>query len=337
MNTLLYEIPEKFVSQVSGGQAKVVGALIKDKLTGQVLAHVQPTSAFEKILGSALQGVSSTISQGFNPLGVLTAVQNEQIKSRLANIQTSLGLMQNLQIGTLAVSGLGLGVSVAGFAMMLHRLKGIEAHLVDLKERIDLATAERRSDDIQGIFSVITADLETVDTLHARRDASRVAEEVQISLSRSASRLQPHFSRVSENHEDMTNEDLDLLWSLAAAIRLCSDASFKALFHIDELAVAGEIARKQAERFAQLSAPLSADRLARLCAQSAENVEMMSDMRNMALPAAQVLVGGLRQSAIQAESQASLASILIERGASGRQYLEELETETEAPLLYLPG
>jgi len=337
LTPLLYEIPEKFLSGIASGNLKLYGAILKNTVTGQILAHVQPTSVLDKLLASTLQGVSTTISQGFNPLGILTTIQNEQIKSRLTAMNTTLGVMQNLQVGTLAVSGLGLGVSVAGFALMLKRLKAIEAHLHELGGRIERVTSDRRSDDLETIFADIATDLETIDTLYARRSAQQVAEAAQVSLFRSASRLRPHFKRVAAKDEDLTHEDLDLLWSLASAIRLCSDAGFKALLHIDELAVAADIARKEAERFAELSDPLAPDRLARLCSKSADGFNQMTELRTVALGKARILTNGLRDSAIQTASHMSLANTLIERGISGQKYLEEAEQEQGRPLLMLPA
>jgi len=66
--------------------------------------------------------LNSVMTSGGNPvvafanlgLGAASVIQNQQIKSRLVEVQSSLAVLQNLQIGTLAVSGLGLGVSVVG-------------------------------------------------------------------------------------------------------------------------------------------------------------------------------------------------------------------------------
>ncbi len=199
MSVLLYEIPGKLVGQVHSRSAEVIGAVIKDKATGQILGHVQPTSVLETFMGSAIQGASSTISQGFNPLGLVAAVQNEQIKSQLRDLNSAFGVMQTLQVSTLAVSGLGLGVSVVGFAVMLKRLNAIERHIGKLSDKIDQVTADRRSDNLETIFADIATDLDTIETLQARKDAQRVAEAAQVSLSRSSARIKPHFERVAKN------------------------------------------------------------------------------------------------------------------------------------------
>lgn len=335
MNTLLYKIPENLLLAIRSGEASLVGALIKDATSGKVLAHVQPTRAFDPILHALLDGAASTLSQGFNPLGLVTAIQNEQIKSRLTGIQNTLGLVQNLQIATLAVSGLGLGVSVVGFAVMTRRLKGIERHISALGEQLQQVTVDRRGDELATIFADIQADLEAVDTLASRKDPTRVAEAAQISLDRSSARIGIHFKRHAERGRTMTTDDLDLLWTLGAAMRLCSDASVKALLYSDEVATAREVAGGHARRLRQISEPLSPDALARLCAASAVTVDEMTRQHAAALGPARTLVSGLRASAAGLADQAALAATLLEQGASGRTLLEEAQNEGTEPLLAL--
>ncbi len=305
--------------------------------TGRVLAHVQPTGIFQTLAQSALQGVTSTLTQGFNPLGILTVIQNQQIKNRLAEVQSSLSLLQNMQVANLAVSGLGLGVSVVGFAVMLKELKSIKNQIDALSDRVDQVTRDRRDDTIAVIFADISAELETVDSLSSRNDPRRVAEDAQRGLARASHHLQGHFERVVALDSALTEKDLDLLWSLAAAMRLCSDAGIKALFRINELSTAAEISRQHAHRFAEMGESLSADKIARLIAGKASKVEEMSTMRQKALIPAKLLVGNVRTSARLLYDQSNLAKLLVDRGASGRQYLEEAEAENEVPLLYLPA
>ena len=337
MTPLLYKIPETLISAITSGQAHLTGAIIKDSVTGFILGHVQPTSVFDRVFSSALQGVSATLSGGFSPLGIIAAIQNEQIKSRLSVLQSSMGLLQNLQLGTLAVSGLGLGVSAVGFAVMLKRLKGIETSIDTLASQIDRVTKDRRGDEITVILADVRAELDTVDSLATRGDPTRVAEDAQRGLAKCASRLRPHFTRVSDSESQITLSDLELLWSLASAIRLCSDAGIKALFHINELATAAETARKQADTFEQMSALLSPDRLARVAASGARTADEMFTLRRTALPIATTLVSSIRASALGMSGQSALSATLLSRGASGRTYLEEIDTEKELPLLLLSG
>jgi hypothetical protein len=290
--------------------------------------------------------LNSVMSSGGNPLvgfanlglGAASVIQNQQIKSRLAEVQSSLALLKNLQIGTLAVSGLGLGVSVAGFAVMLKRLKGIEAHLGTIEAKIDHVTKARRSDEIRMIFADVGTQLDVVDTLSARSNKVSSAEAAEQSLATSAGRLESHFQQKSDTMQmgAITTADMDLLWSLAAAIRLCHEAGLRALYSIDELEAAKQLAERRAQRFLNLSQTLTPDALARLCGQSAQDTLSYAEARRLALPQAEVLVQGLRDSVASISSQSELAQNLITNKISGPAYLDDISDEKDAPLLILP-
>ena len=87
--------------------------------------------------------------------------------------------------------------------------------------------------------------------------------------------------------------------------------------------------------FTGLSQALSPDTLARLCGQSAKNPVTYAEARRLALPQAEVLVQGLRDSVASIASQSELAHNLIGRKISGPACLDEVVAEREAPLLML--
>lgn len=334
----LRAVPPEIVEGVTSGLYKVTGSVVREVSSGRGVAFLQETSVVQSLLNNALSGVGSTLQNGLSPLGVVALIQNQQIKSRLAEVQSSLALMQNLQIGTLAVSGLGLGVSVAGFAMMLKRLSEIEAQLGSIETKIDRVTTDRRSDDIRMIFADVRTQLDMVDTLSARSNRVTSGAAAEQALATSSGRLEAHFQQKSEaiQSEPMASADMDMLWSLAAAIRLCYEAGFRALYSIDELEAAKQLAERRAQRFLNLSQPLTADTLARLCAQSALDSTTYTEARRQALPQAEVLVRGLRDSVSSISSQSELAQNLITKQISGPAYLREIVDETDEPLLVLP-
>lgn len=335
---LLRAVPPEVVDGVVSGLYKITGSVVREVSSGRGVAFLQETSMFQSLMSSALQGVGATLQNGFSPLGLIAVIQNQQIKSHLAEVQSTLAILQNLQIGTLAVSGLGLGVSVAGFAVMLKRLKGIEAHLTTIEAKIDRVTTDRRSDDLRMIFADIGTQLDTVDTVSARSNKVSIAEAAEQALAISAGRLEAHFQQKSDSMQTgpMTSADLDLLWSLAAAIRLSHEAGLRALYTIDELEAARQLAERRAQRFLTLSQTLSPDSLARLCGQSASDSTSYTEARRLALPQAEVLEQGLRDSVAAISSQGELASALISSGVAGSAYLREIADEKEAPLLFLP-
>lgn len=339
MTPLLYTIPANLVQGVQSGTVQLTGAILKDTVTGQILGHVQQTGALDLALSSAMKGAQSAISGGFNPLGVITAVQNQQIKSQIFNLQNSLGLLQNLQVGSLAVSGLGLGVSVIGFAVMLKRLKRIENHLGILEQKIDQVTLDRRSDYLHKLFANISTYLEAIDTLSLRKNKVLTAETSQQGLAQAAGELEVHFTQniTAIEKTRASEEKLDILWSIGSAIGLCHEAGLRAMFMIDELEAAKAIAMHKAHKLLQLSSSFTPDSLARLCIPENSDLTLALDARRKALPSATTLVDGFRQSVATVGSQADLAAILIEKGVSGSDYLDAATNEKDKPLLYLPA
>lgn len=335
----LRAVPPEVMQGVLNGAYKVTGSVVRDVATGRGVAFLQETSLLQSVMNTTLQGLGSTVSSGFSPLALISVIQNQQIKARLAEVQSSLAVLQNLQIGTLAVSGLGLGVSVVGFAAVLARLKGIESHLTTIDAKIEKVTNDRRSDDLRMIFADVGTQLATVDSLPARSNKVHVAEAAEQALATSAGRLNAEFQKHSETIQSgrMTTADLELLWSLAAAIRICHEAGLRALFTIDELEAAGKIAEDRAAAFLQLGQSLSPDTLARLCAQGEVDPVKFSDLRRVALPQAETLVKGMRDTVALIGSQAELARHLLANQISGPAYLAETVVEQTLPLLLLPA
>lgn len=100
---------------------------------------------------------------GFSPLGLISVAQNEHLRQGVATLKEGMILMQGLQHGTLALSGLGLGVSVAGFALMAAKLRGISSRLDAITDAIGLITTDRRSDEVKTILADVSADIWNVE------------------------------------------------------------------------------------------------------------------------------------------------------------------------------
>ena len=99
--------------------------MVRDVASGKGVAFLQETSVIQNSISKAL-GLTS----GFMPLGMaVNAVQDTVTISKLNAIQSSLGIMQAMQIGTLALSGLNLGVSIIGFAILYQKLGQINEQL----------------------------------------------------------------------------------------------------------------------------------------------------------------------------------------------------------------
>ncbi len=132
---LLREVPETLLAGVQTGEFRIYGSIIRSVRTGRIAGHLQETSGLTSLASQLLTSPATLPLQGVG-LGVdllghaATYVQNEQIK-------TAIGVLHNLQLGNAALGAAGIGVSVAGFAVLSAKIDRVETKLDSLSQRVD--------------------------------------------------------------------------------------------------------------------------------------------------------------------------------------------------------
>lgn len=109
----------EIIEGIQSGLFKVWGGVIRyasgHPKGGQIVGHLQ-------FPGDAAQ----------------TAEQLAKLQQTLSGVEGALGVLQNLQYANLALSGLNLAVSVAGFAIVCKKLNGISEQLNQQSEKLDV-------------------------------------------------------------------------------------------------------------------------------------------------------------------------------------------------------
>lgn len=168
--SILFDVPAQFANEALYTR---VGAVIKDKVTGHIVAHVQETG---------LWGLARHLPlPGGGPLNLIT--QGIQI-FQLAKIQRTLDTVQTLATVGAVASVASLGVSIAGFGLVLARLGRMDQKLdrvltgskvlQRLSQQLHL-----KLDALQ--FARLRAELESVG-MATRFDAARRKESLQRSI-----------------------------------------------------------------------------------------------------------------------------------------------------------
>jgi hypothetical protein len=121
------QVPPDFWAKIADGAAFVEGSLVKDSATKLILTHLQPTSQLTSVLASAAGG----------PLGGVTAVSSLAANAQLVQIKSLLESLQTVATIGAAASVLNLGVSIGGFALVLSRLRAMDAKLDGIAQKID--------------------------------------------------------------------------------------------------------------------------------------------------------------------------------------------------------
>jgi hypothetical protein len=176
-------MPADLAARYNLGQLQRFGTILKDVSTGQIAGHLQEASR-----------LSSAISSGFNPFvqagqlasSVAANVQLEQVKNMLGTLQLMTG-------ATLAVSAVGLGVSVAGFVYVSKKLDtlavklgAMEGTLAEIRSDIHEIDVRQRARDRAAITSLMASG----EAAWTRTDKIKVWQELESRLS-----LEEHYYR----------------------------------------------------------------------------------------------------------------------------------------------
>lgn len=222
-----YVIPPHLSEAYQSGAARLIGATIRDAASGKILGHVQQAEGLDGVLAKLTGTAPFFAGTAFPPLGLAmkagSLFLDIQQSRQLAEIQRTLSLLQGLQVANLAISGLNLGVSVVGFAVVLKKLNVIEGRLKEIGDQIDKVTADRRKDEIGKIFVEIRRSLGEIDGLSHYRQPGLSASLVRDRLLAKAGDLEFYYIQRLETAESrgLSLEDLDYLWTLAGAMGLC--------------------------------------------------------------------------------------------------------------------
>jgi hypothetical protein len=137
----LRTVPGHLVQGVDSGLYEVFGSVIKEVATGHVAGHLIEAAPLASIMlnGASLGPIRAAADAGF---GIVQVVQNEAIKSGIAVLQDAVGMLQVLGIANLAVGATGIGVTIAGFAVMSAKIDGVKRAVHGLADQIDTVSAK---------------------------------------------------------------------------------------------------------------------------------------------------------------------------------------------------
>jgi len=310
-----FVVPAQFLEAEAAGHLVRYGALLKDAGTGRIVAHVQETGALRKLVDVGL-------SLGGGPLdtatGIYGIVQNEQIKARLAAMQTMMGSLQTLQIATLASSVVGIGVTVASTMMILQRLRDLKTDLARIEDAVDRIPAQLTINTLIDVLIVIETQLERLEEASVRRNPRPVLEEAEAALHEG-------FNAIVTRLQMLQGQGgLDAAW-LAALFRglaLCGAAQSQVLLQLDDAAALVRRTRGQIGKLEQLAFTLPQDVL---------ELDL-----GIAPATAERLAADAAETRLRFASTLMLAEQLQVQSIPGPKYLAKANAETEQPLLVLP-
>jgi hypothetical protein len=320
MQIHLMQVPDWLQAAVEGGSAIVDGAVVKDMLSGQILAHLQPTQPLlNLVFQEGLGMVSSPLSLVSDLVG---NAQLLQLQRMVEQLQLVAG------IGA-AASVLNLGVSVGGFAMVLNSLKRLDDKVDGLARAVASVLDNQQAEFVGECQAALRRADEafTIPDTHVRH---RYWNEAESTLAIQAEKCIERLAQQQLHLEGVAAQSMssdDRLQALARAevvdaLRIAcvlNTARAEALICLGRTGQAGQVLR----RTAQWLAPLPCDAKALAQVQLSGAVVPPSQLK-------QVVAQAKRTSAlIQLGQKASNDRALL------CQSLHEQQVDTEASMLSL--
>jgi hypothetical protein len=306
-----FDLPLRFLPGLTTGDIVRYGAILKDAGTGRILGHLQESGVAQSLLSQALSSaasplslVSSVVNTGSS---IYTAIQVRQLKAMMETLQA-------LQIATLGVSLIGVGVSVAGFVYMRKRFNSLDGRIEKLMDAVKAGFENLEKSGFRQQMSATKSLVQRAELAKSMNDPAKEYKEVAAQLADQAAFFEGEIAfqisaRGPINHD--TFWLLAQLWMLSNSVRV--DCQIRA----DELLNAQHVSERIAGEYQDLFERIGPASFDADHAEGRATVKILRDATDLA------------------HSKPFLLDYLRTRRIAGPAYIDNLEREKEQPLLVL--
>jgi chromosome segregation ATPase len=240
-----------------------------------------------------------------------------------------------LQMGTMVLSGVNLGVSIVGFAVVTHKINGLKKQLSSVEEKLDQIAArieDLHHDQIANDFDALQVECQRVD------EAFLLADPVAqwASAAGTLHHLEKRFQRRAQLLIEGSEINLMLLETFVEAFTLAGSTRTTARLASNDVEAARQSSITMSQTLAQLTGQFGApDFLSeKLRGQELSPVKIRQEISSYRTEA-ETRAARLRdREEIAATTPLTLNQLRIE-GISGRQWLEDLRSEETEPVALL--
>lgn len=243
---ILFEIPAAFEAAVKAGSLVQIGGLLKDATSGQIVAHLQESGLGHALVSKLAFGAFSPVSLIPNAInlgtGVYTAVQVTQMKAMIA-------ALQSLQIATLGVSLVGIGVSIGGFVYMHKRFNSLDDKIDKLIETVNAGFESQQKTAIRAhmhqVKGLVKRARQAPSLSRPEKEYSRIAD----ALADQSAHFEGELEFVIRSTEKI---NLDFFWQLTQVLMMCNSARIECRMRTNELRNAVTVAESSASEYQRL-------------------------------------------------------------------------------------
>jgi hypothetical protein len=311
LSTIPFDYPAHFLADGLAGNVIRYGAILKDAGTGRIVGHMQESGVAQSLLSMVGSGIPTPLSLATDVInvgsGLYTAVQVGQLKAMMETLQS-------LQVATLGVSLVGVGVSVAGFLYMHKRFNSLDGKIDQLMDTVTTGFESQQKAALRTHMSRTKSLVQRARQAHALSDPRPEYDEVAGGLAEQAAYFEGEVAFMI-SAEGRIN--LELFWQLAQVLMLCNNVRIDCRMRTNELRHALAISETIATEYQNLFDPLTPVSFDKPSSEGLATVRVLRDATDAAA-SKPYLIDYLRTSRID-----------------GGEYIASLEREKENPLLIL--
>ena len=310
-STIPFEVPAELSGRVASGELIRYGTILKDAGTGKIVKHLQETGAAQSVLSGLSSGPFAPVSILADAIGaganVYAGIKIDQLKSMIETLQS-------LQVATLGISLVGVGVSVAGFYYMHKRFNALEDRLdklsVEIKERFE----SLKHRDLRKQLHLTKSLLKRAQQAPALSDPRSEYSEVAAGLADQSAYFEGEIEFIVKTNGPI---DLDLFQQMCQMLMLCNSVRIDCRIRTNELKHALAVSESVASEYDNLFTHLTPLSFGPDAAKGLSAVRVLRDATDAAF------------------SKPYLIDYLRTRRIDGGKYFEALDQEKSSPYLLL--
>lgn len=314
-----------YAAELASGELVRFGALLKDSVSGKVVAHLQETGMLQQVLGKV-----SVLP--FSPVSALTAMSSVGANIQLQQLTNLVQTLQMLQVANLGLSISGIGISVTGFAIINKKLNALGNQISLLKDQVEKGFNEIKERELRSHFSKLRGLFNQADQAHAFSNPATEWLRISNLLAEEGSFLEGELA----HYRDTPVFAPDLFLALTTSYGLCNAGRIQCLLLARELRAAHLVSEDNATLSNSLFDQLKPIQLARNmnADQLFEGKSVGMDV-NTRLRTMQRFVGSVRDIQDGMNSKPYIIETLISKKIDGFEYLGQLRQQKIEPLLLM--
>lgn len=243
LSQIPFDLPTQFLQGIANGDIVRYGAILKDADTGRIVGHLQESGIAQSLL-------SQTISSATSPLSFISSIANTgssiYTAAQVHQLKAMMETLQALQVATLGVSLIGVGVSVAGFLYMRKRFNSLDSRVEKLIDAVKVGFENQEKAGFRQQMSRTKSLVQRAELAKSMLDPAKEYKEVAAQLADQAAFFEGEIVfQISARGPIKHNT----FWLLAQLWMLCNSVRIDCLIRANELHNAQHVSERIAGEY----------------------------------------------------------------------------------------